>query len=406
MNNDIFTPANILLPVGVAPEIWSVIACDQFSSERDYWERARERVGAEPSTLNMIIPEAYLDEIDKEKETRKILAAMDDYAARGLFREIRDSFVYVERTQSDGNVRRGLVGVVDLEEYDFTGNKEAAILASEATVLDRLPIRTQVRRAARFELPHIMAFINDSDATVIEPLAKKAQKLPPLYEFDLMEGGGHIKGMQVAGDYADEVMAAMRDLYAKSRTLMVMGDGNHSLAAAKVCWDELKQSLSPEARETHPARRALLEVNNVYDPAITFEAIHRVVFDAEPDKLVAALEKELPHGTDYTINWVTQSERGALGVSAVCIGDMLTVLQEFLDGYAKHAGCHIDYIHGADTVKTLTQGKRRLGLILPAMDKSELFATVEARGIFPKKSFSVGRAKDKRYYMECRTIKE
>jgi len=403
MKKDIFTPADVLLPEGITLEKWSVIACDQFSSELDYWERVREQVGGEPSTLKMIIPEAYLDVADEEDEKEKILATMDDYSQRGLFREIKDSFIYVERTQPDGRVRRGLVGAVDLEEYDFS-SKEAAIQASENTVLERLPTRIHIRRAARFELPHIMTFIDDREATVIEPLVSMSQKLPVLYDFDLMEGGGHIRGMRVTGKDADEIMAALRALHEKNQMLMVMGDGNHSLAAAKVYWDELKQSLSEDEKETHPARRALLEVNNVYDPAISFEAIHRVVFDTEPEELIKALGEAIPEGTDYELQWVTCTQNGVIGVSADCIGDMLTALQAFLDEYIKSTGCRIDYIHGEDTVKALTQEKRRLGLILPAMEKSELFTTVASKGIFPKKSFSVGHARDKRYYLECRAI--
>ena len=384
-------------------ENWSVIACDQFSSERDYWERVRERVGESPSTLNMFIPEAYLDEIDEPEEIGKISAAMDDYLSRSVLRKIEDSFVYVERTQPDGRVRRGLVGTVDLEEYDFS-RSDAAILASEGTVLERLPARIRVRRAARLELPHIMTFIDDRDATVIEPLSEKSEVLPLLYDFDLMEGGGHIRGMQVTGSDAADVMAAMRALHQKSDMLMVMGDGNHSLAAAKVHWDEIKQDLSESERENHPARRALLEVNNVYDEAIDFEAIHRVMLDVEPSEFISSFENAMPSGNDYEIHWVSCGRSGALGVKANCIGDMLTTMQTFLDGYISRTGCGIDYIHGEDTIRRLAEKERCVGLILPAMDKSELFATVALKGVFPKKSFSVGHARDKRYYLECRAI--
>ena len=403
MQNDIFAPADILLPSGVAPEIWSVIACDQFSSERDYWQRVREKVGETPSTFNMIIPEAYLDDIDEAKEIERIRAAMDDYLGRGLLREIVDSFVYVERTQPDGRVRRGLVGIVDLEQYDFSGG-EAAILASEGTVLGRLPARIRVRSAARLELPHIMTFINDSGGTVIEPLAAIAGELPQLYDFDLMEGGGHVKGMRVTGVVADRVMAALRALGGKSRTLMVMGDGNHSLAAAKAYWDELKHGLDEEARENHPARRALLEVNNLYDPAITFEAIHRTILGVKPADLIGALEKVMKRGAGYELRWISREGSGAIDISADSYHGLLTELQGFLDDYTRHTGSQIDYIHGVDAVKSLTENENCLGLILPAMDKSELFATVSSKGAFPRKSFSVGHAKDKRYYLECRGI--
>ena len=403
MIKDVFTPADILIPEGISMENWSVIACDQFSSERDYWERVRGRVADAPSTFNMITPEAYLEDIDGEKEIEKIRDAMESYLVSGILREVKDSFVYVERTQSDGRVRRGLVGAVDLEDYDFSG-KRAAILASEGTVLERLPARIGIRRAAWIELPHIMSFIDDRDATVIEPLSKLAGELPLLYDFTLMEGGGNVRGMRVTGKDAETIMDAMRALYEKNDVLMVIGDGNHSLAAAKVYWDELKQGLSEAEKETHPSRRALLEVNNVYDNAICFEAIHRVIFDVEPAEFVSALAEATPRGADYELRWVSKGKSGAIGVGAGCIGDMLTFLQAFLDGYISQTGCRVDYIHGADTVERLAGEERRLGLILPAMDKSELFTTVATRGVFPKKSFSVGHARDKRYYLECRSI--
>jgi len=384
-------------------ENWSVVACDQFSSEREYWDRVRERVAGSPTTLNMIIPEAYLEEIDEADEIRKISAAMDDYLSRGALRVIEDSFIYIERTQPDGRVRRGLVGAVDLEEYDFSCS-DASILASEGTVLDRLPPRIRIRRAAKLELPHIMAFIDDSESTVVERLSERAGSFPLLYDFDLMEGGGHIRGKRVTGGDAEAVMAAMRALHGKNRMLMAVGDGNHSLASAKVYWDEIKQGLSEVDREAHPARRALVEVNNVYDPAIDFEAIHRVLFDVAPEELMREFEKAMPAGGDYELRWVMKGYSRKFGVSANCIGDMISALQSFFDEYVKRTGCGIDYIHGEDSLIRLAEGERSLGLLLPPMDKSELFGTVASSGVFPKKSFSVGHARDKRYYLECRRI--
>jgi len=403
MAKDIFAPADILLPDGVVMETWSVIACDQFSSERDYWERVREKVRGAPSTLRMIIPEAYLDDMNEGNRINGIRAAIYDYERRGLLRRIGESFIYVERTLPDGRVRRGLVGAIDLEEYEFSGGM-AAVRASEGTVMERLPARIRIRRAAKLELPHTMTFIDDKGAGVIEPLALKAGSLPLLYDFDLMEGGGHIRGMRVSGGDAEEVLAALRALQAQNDIFIVVGDGNHSLAAAKVYWDELKEGLSEEERENHPARRALLEVNNVYDPAVRFEAIHRVMFDVAPEEFVGAFKDAVPCGGDYTLRWVSRGQSGELGVAASCIGDMLTAVQTFLDGYSAAMGCRIDYIHGEEAAERLAEGERCLGLILPAMDKSELFGTVAARGVFPKKSFSVGHARDKRYYLECRRI--
>ena len=407
MIKDVFTTADIKLPHEDSMEVWSVIACDQFSSEREYWERVKAQTGSNPSTLNMIIPEAYLGEIDEETATKNICNAMEAYSNQDILREISDSFVYTERTLGDGSVRRGLVGAVDLDEYEFSGG-DAAILASEATVLDRLPARIRIRRAAQLEVPHIMAFINDINKTVIEPLTSLAiENLPVLYDFDLMESGGHIKGWQVTGTYAETILEAMRALHSKDRTLMVMGDGNHSLAAAKVFWDELKQTLSPEERESHPARKALLEVNNVYDPAISFEAIHRVVFNVDSSDFISALKENLTQGSaaNYPVRWTANSQSGEINVAADCIGDAIEAIQAFIDDYSKRNNCEIDYIHGEASVKKLASLENCVGIILPAMDKSDLFATVKTTGIFPRKSFSVGHARDKRYYLECRSIK-
>jgi len=401
---NVFTTTSLLIPEGVSMEAWSVIACDQFSSEKEYWQRAGDIVGDKPSTLNMIIPEAYLEEINEEKEIEKISSAMDNYLNNGIFREYTDALIYVERTQPDGRIRKGIVGAVDLDEYDFTG-VTAAIRASEGTVLDRLPPRIRVRRAASLELPHIITFIDDVKETVVEPLAKIASDLPLIYDFDLMEGGGHIKGMLVTGEYAENVMKAMRALHEKNEMLMIMGDGNHSLAAAKVYWDELKQNLSESERENHPARRALVELNNVYDPAISFEAIHRVLFNIDPAKFIEDFNNATPRGTDYVIHWSSKDESGEIGMKADCIGDMLTIMQDFIDKYIKDTESVVDYIHGDDSTVTLSKGDRCVGFILPAMDKSDFFETVEKSGVFPRKSFSVGHAHDKRYYLECRKIK-
>ena len=400
---NIFTPANILIPENIPMESWSVIACDQFSSQPEYWERVKNNAGDKPSTLNMIIPEAYLEDIDEEKEIEKISAAMTAFLQSGKYTEIKDSFIYVERTQPDGRVRKGLVGAVDLEEYDFTG-VSASIRASEGTVLDRLPPRIRIRRSAPLELPHIITFIDDKEDAVIEPVAKKADELQLLYDFELMEGGGHIRGRKVFGKDADNVIAALHALHEKNEMLMIMGDGNHSLAAAKVYWDEIKQNLSDSERENHPARRALVELNNVYDPAITFEAIHRVLFNIDSEKFIDAFENAVPGGDDYLIKWSSKDKSGTIGIKADCIGDMLTVMQNFIDGYIKGTESIVDYIHGEESTLSLSKGESCVGLVLPAMDKSDFFETVEKSGVFPRKSFSVGHAEDKRYYLECKKI--
>jgi len=345
-----------------------------------------------------------LEDIDEKQEIEKISSIMADYLEKGLFKEVSDSFIYVQRTQPDGRIRHGTVGAIDLDAYDFACT-EIPIRASEGTVLDRLPPRIKIRREACLELPHIMTFIDDIDNIVLGSLAKKAANLPVLYDFDLMEGGGHIKGMAVRGDDAEKVIKAMHMLHDKNDMLMIIGDGNHSLAAAKVYWDELKETLSEEQRQCHPAGYALVEVNNVYDKAIDFEAIHRIAFDVSPEDFISAIKEEMKPGDDYIIHWTFKEQSGQVGISANCIGDMLSAVQEFLDGYAKrNPSCRIDYIHGEDSVRKLANAERCVGLILPAMEKADLFETVAVSGVFPKKSFSVGHARDKRYYLECRKI--
>jgi len=400
---NVFIPTNILIPEGISMEAWSVIACDQFSSEHDYWERVSKNVGDKPSTLNMIIPEAYLEEIDEEAEIAKISSTMKDYLQKGIFQELNDSFVYVERTQPDGRIRKGLVGAIKLDDYDFSG-ASVPIRASEGTVLDRLPPRIRVRRAASLELPHIITFIDDKGSTVIEPLAKTADTLPVLYDFDLMEGGGHIKGMKVTGKEAERIIDAINALHEKNDMLMIIGDGNHSLAAAKGYWDELKKNLSEAERENHPASKAIVELNNVYDPAIDFEAIHRVLFNVDADDFIKAFESGTTRGSDYTIHWSSKDGSGEIGMKASCIGDMLKDMQDFIDKYVKNTETIVDYIHGDGSAMKLGKGDRCVGFILPSMDKSDFFETVEKSGVFPRKAFSVGHAQDKRYYLECRKI--
>jgi uncharacterized protein (DUF1015 family) len=402
-----FNPADILIPQAVDMTKWSVIACDQFSSEREYWERVKVFVGNSPSTLEMIVPEAYLGEVQTGQSAQIIGRAMDGYLKQGIFKTLEASFIYVERTISDGRVRRGLIGMLDLEAYDYSPGSKAAVRASENTIVSRLPARIEVRRNAALELPHIMALIDDRLQTVIEPLAFKTDKLEKVYDFTLMEGGGHVKGWRVADGDAADIQSALERLFDKHEVHIIIGDGNHSLAAAKGYWDEIKQGLGAAERAAHPARYALVELNNVYDPAITFEAIHRVVFQTQPELLIAELEKSLPHGSEagYELRWISASDGGTFKVRASCIGEMIGILQTALDELTARFGGSIDYIHGEGSVRKLSEGRDCIGFLLPAMDKSDFFATVSAGGMFPKKSFSIGHARDKRYYLECRRIK-
>lgn len=410
-----FVPADILLPQGVEMGKWSTIACDQFSSEPAYWARVEKFVGDAPSTLRMMLPEAWLEGADLSAWGEKIAGAMSGYQAGGVLKPLENSFIYIERTLTSGRVRRGLVGALDLEAYEYTKGTKAAVRASENTVIDRLPPRIAMRKAAPLELPHIMVLIDDPDKGVIEPLSQTCDRLETVYDFDLMEGGGHIRGHRVSGVAACDVQAQLQMLALKTRAkygdrgaLMIIGDGNHSLAAAKSCWDEIKGGLSDEERKNHPARFALVELTNLHDPSLEIEPIHRIVFDQSADlseKFVQACpHAEFGAGTGYHIGFLSKEEEGSITVSGLTIGQTIGALQEFLDAYVQENGGSIDYIHGDDSVRQLAGAEDCVGFFMPAVEKGDLFPSVIEGGVFPKKSFSMGHARDKRYYLEARAI--
>ena len=404
MNRQVFLPADILIPKTDDMQSWSVIACDQFSAERDYWERVRVSTYGTLSTLNMVLPEAYLEEVEMDDEIVAKNGAMDAYLLANIFEELTESFVYIEREVTGGVIRRGLVGKIDLDAYDYAKGTDAPIRASENTVVERLPARIAVRQNAALELPHIMVLLDDAEKTVVEPLQGKKEALRKVYDFDLMEGGGHITGWQVSGEAALEVLRAL-DAFASRPVQMVIGDGNHSLASAKACWDKIKGNLKPEERAAHPARYALVEVNNVYDEGIQFEPIHRVVFDTQPEKLVAELEKEMGSAGTWEIKCLFSGSEKTVKIPAHSLGNMIDTLQVFLEKFVGENGGTIDYIHDDAALRKLAEKEGSAAFFLPPMDKADLFKTVISDGVFPKKSFSIGHARDKRYYLECRKIK-
>ena len=404
MNKRVFLPGDILLPENIEYSKWSVIACDQFSSQRDYWDEVTDIVGGSPSTLNMIVPEAYLEETDMEEASEERHRVMEEYLRSGLFKTVPNSFIYIERTTSDGMMRRGLLGLVDLDEYEYVKGNSALIRASENTVVSRLPPRIEVRKNAALELPHAMMLIDDPDETVIEPLGRITGELNIMYDFDLMEGGGRIKGWQVTGRRAEQVMEAL-DKLAEREIEIVIGDGNHSLAAAKECWNQIKETLTEEERANHPAKYALAELNNVYDPGVLFRAIHRVVMGVDTEKLLSALKDEMGADEGVELEYYSTTGSGVITVKFPSLGGMIGMLQSFLENFIAENGGEIDYIHDGPAVKELASKEGNFGIIMPAMDKTDLFKTVIHDGVFPKKSFSIGHARDKRYYLECRKIK-
>lgn len=418
MPESAFMPADILLPKqGTDMSRWSCVACDQFTSEPTYWEKAAQFVGGSPSTLRLMLPEIYLEKPDVGSRIEIINRTMKDYLASGLFEEFPVSFIYCERTQKDGAVRKGLVGAVDLEAYDYTKGSQTPVRATEGTVLERIPPRVRVRENAALELPHVMLLADDEKNTVLGPLTAGKAGFRKIYDFELMQGGGSIKGWLLDKESADTVRAALESLHGEAEQqaggagplVLAVGDGNHSLATAKRCYENLKNSIGKQAALRHPARFALAELVNLHDPALVFEPIHRVVFGVDPEALLKALEQA--HDVSYTpaagqkIGFVFASRRGELWIKNPSSQLAVGTLQSFLDKYLAENGGSVDYIHGDETAAALGSKPGNIGFLLPAMAKSELFKTVRLDGALPRKTFSMGHACDKRYYLECRKIR-
>ena len=416
-----FYPADILLPKDCDMTKWAVVACDQFTSEPDYWAGVEATVGDAPSALRLILPEAHLKDEDVDRQIGEINRCMSDYLNGGVFRCLENSLLYVERRQSDGRIRHGIVGMVDLEQYDFTPGSGALIRATEGTVLDRIPPRARVRRGASIELPHVMLLIDDPERTVIEPMTAAVEAMEKVYDFELMQGGGHICAYRVSeaqcAAVADALLAltdpaAMAAKYGDGEAaplLFAVGDGNHSLATAKACYEEQKQGLSQEETLALPSRYALVEVVNNHDDALQFEPIHRVLFEVDATHLLAEFAKAYPNayegcGEGHVMEVVTPERRFMMTVPDPTMQLAVGTLQSFLDGYLAAFGGEVDYIHGDDVTRQLGSKPGNMGFLLPAMGKDQLFKTVMADGVLPRKTFSMGHAQDKRYYIESRRI--
>ena len=393
----VFTPADILLPRVDDMTKWSCIACDQFTAEPEYWREAERIVGSEPSTLRLMLPEAWLGVRDSAAETRKIYAAMKDYVNRGIFRTVEQSFIYVERTLPSGAVRRGLVGKLDLECYDWAPGSATPVRATEGTVESRLPARVEVRRGATLEMPHIMVFIDDPENAVI-PSAAGGEAL---YDFELMLGGGHIRGSRVTGEAAERLTAALEAPEGSVR--FAMGDGNHSLAAAKRCWEQIKRNLPESELETHPARYALAEIVNIHDEAVTFEPIHRVLLETVPRGFIEEAAARLPRGKGQAVTLLAGRREMEIE-TGMPLGALVALVDELLGDWRREHGGEPDYIHGDEDARALGGRPSSVGVLLPRLEKAELFPYITEHGPYPKKSFSIGHAKDKRYYLECRAI--
>ena len=400
-----FSPANILLPRDdETARFWPVVACDQFTSQRGYWEELAKLVGDRPSALNIVFPEVYLEEGFGRIES--IQKHIEDYLRRGVLTErVHEGFVLVERSTEPG-VRIGLVGKVDLDCYDYTPESQALIRATEGTVTSRIPPRVKIRQGAELESPHVMLLCDDRERELIEPLYARRHELPKLYDLELMMGGGHLRGYAVTGVAAKEVQEIIARQQSRSGLYLAVGDGNHSLATAKTCWEEIKPGLTKAERESHPARYALAELVNLHCDALNFEPIHRVLFNVDAGKLTDDFTSAVPWAEGEDIVFIHKG--GRRGVKLTAAGDRLPVdlLQEFLDKWLEaHPETEIDYVHGSAALEELSLKEGNCGMALKAMDKNTLFPAIVAGGVLPRKTFSLGEAEEKRYYMECRKIR-
>ena len=427
--NACFSPAHILLPAENIPlEQWGCVACDQFTSDPAYWEKAAQAAAGGPSALNLILPEVYLEENDVPARIAKIHETMDNYRRSVLTRAV-DGFVYVERTEQSGRVRQGLVGRIDLEAYSYAQGDRRAIRPSEKTVEERIPPRVAVRRGASLETPHVMMLADDPGCTLIEPIGAQKEKLRKVYEGELMLGGGHIAGWAVEDPAlleqienavlalgSQEAFDAKYPQVKGGRPLtLAVGDGNHSLASAKAYWEELKQTLPPEQQADHPARWCLAEVCNVHSPAIEIEPIHRVLFNVDCGAvLLALIAWSDSHNAGICFGDARQQSFTLAGphvanvlsfehpVAPLTVGTIDAFIEYFM---ARHIEARVDYVHDEPAVRALCK-QGGVAFLLPPFDKSDLFKGVVMGGVLPRKTFSMGHAEEKRYYIECRKIKE
>lgn len=413
-------PSDILLPNfdEVNGEKWAVIACDQFTSEPEYWRDAEKFVNGAPSTLSLIIPEVFLSETDARIP---VIDKFADEYEKSVLKTHKNSMIYLERTQSDGRVRRGIVAMVDLEDYDFSKGSTSLIRATEGTVLSRIPPRVKVRKLASIETPHVMVLIDDPSKTVIEQFVSKKQSMQKAYDFNLMLGGGHVEGYFIGEEDFAGIDSALSNLitedanvkrYGKavSPLLFAVGDGNHSLATAKTIYEDLKKEIGDKAL-SHPSRYALCEVVNLHDDALSFEPIYRVVFGADEEKLLSALKDYSGNlnGAEEKQTTTIVTVKGESELSFNKPEKQLTVgtLQDFLDKFvSQNEGVEVDYVHGENSVREIVKKTGAIGFIFTGMQKSQLFKTVIFDGALPRKTFSMGHARDKRYYLECRKIKK
>ena len=456
---DLFESVGVKIPEVLLPKKntemgkWAVVACDQYTSQPEYWNQVEDIVGSQPSTLKLILPEVYLEKPDVDDRISNINENMETYIENGTLLLQKPGFVYLDRKTSHVSSRKGLILTIDLEKYSYSKGSQTLVRATEKTVIERLPPRVKIRKDAPIELPHIQLLIDDPDKTIIEPLAEKIDLMEKIYDLELMMDGGHVKGYKVEdSEIINNIASALSKLSQpeifykkygvdseKGILLFAVGDGNHSLASAKAHWENIKAGLTPEeltiALESHPARYAMAEVINVHDDGLIFEPIHRVLFNIDFEDVIQAMQAYFSKYSSFCLKTfnsgkdmftaIEEFKRASTNcskshilpfVAKDCFGFAVienathnleaATLQEFLDKYLEqNKNVKIDYIHGDDIVTNIGVKEGNMGFYLPAIDKHELFKTVILDGTLPRKTFSMGEAEEKRYYIECRKIR-
>lgn len=384
------------MPQNVELNKWSVIAVDQFTSNQEYWQRVEKFVGPAQSTLHLVLPEIYLDGDCKER-IAKINAAMRKYLLQFTFRSCENAYVYIERTLKNGLIRRGLLGLVDLEKFDYQKGSKSQVRPTEQTVLRRIPPRQEIRRDAVLELPHVLLLCNDVDDSIFGSIAKIKSNLPLLYDFALMEGGGQIRGYLLQGEAEKSVSQAIEKYEANKSLCYAVGDGNHSLSAAKACYEEEKAKGGKDLL----SRYALVELGNIQDESQKFEPIHRLLKNVQIQEVLDFLNSP----GNYSLPYLTAKGKGTVKIG--CQPGELPVgaLQRKLDEYLSQHSGSIDYIHGEDELEHLAKEENNIGFVLPTIDKNAFFESIAQNGVLPRKTFSMGHAEEKRYYLEARKIK-
>lgn len=417
----------ILLPKNLDVSTWSVVACDQYTQDRNYWNDVEKIADGKVSTLNLILPEVYLNDADKPNKIEKIRENMKKYLSDGVFDSEKKEFIYIERKTAYGRIRHGLICAVDLETYEWKPFSKALIRATEATIVERIPPRMEIRRNAPIESPHIMLLVNDKDKILVEGTGNLVKNKKETYSGDLMKNSGSIKGWDVSSDSEIEYVRSSLEKIAEknkcadgSTFLFAVGDGNHSLATAKAVWDEYKTQ-NPGVKDSS-VRYALVEIVNIYDSGLTFEPIHRVLFNVDSKILIKDLKEKFNaeekilstkeeliesvknSKSNFGFTFTENGQKNFVLLSTKINGLAVSAFQPALDEFIKSSNSEIDYIHGEDEILRLAEKSNTCGILLPPVEKDSFFNTINEKGPLPRKSFSMGEADEKRFYLECRKL--